>query len=197
MGNCWSCLGRTIRNDRQYRYRPLRSSDESIQSLPEVRTDEPVPSTSTEHQPPLPQSLEGEVSVVKVRSSDESIQCTEENPVNESIPSTSTEHQPPLPQPLEGEVVKVRKRNESIQSIEEVYQPILSTSSEREASTTQTPGWEVSVEKVRSTNDSIQSTEEVVGEQPLSPASFSSEPQPSTPQTLEGESSFLFINYEE
>ena len=148
MGNCWSCLGRTIRNDRQYGYSPLRSSDESIQSLPEVGIDEPVPSTSTEHQPPLPQSPKGEV--VKVRSRNESIQSTEKVPVYQPILSTSSERKASTPQTPGGEVSveKIRSMNDSIQSTEEAAgeQPLspASFSSEPQPSTTQRLGGESS-----------------------------------------------------
>ena len=77
MGNCLSRLGRTIRNDRQEeppvhiplrqnRSSPLRTRKESIRSIEEDPGDEPIPSTSSEHQSSTPQTHEGEVSSVNV-----------------------------------------------------------------------------------------------------------------------------------
>ena len=213
MGNCWSCLGRTIRRDRQYRYRPLRSSDEFIQSLEEVlvsaswrndRQEQPVQfqlhknsrrnefnqSREQAHgdetiQQQLPtQTTVGEVSVVNVRR-DKSTQSIEEAPGQQSIPSALSEHQPSMSQTTGGDVsvVTVSSMNNPIQTTEESLQ---STSSESQPPTPQTPATELSVEKVRS-DESTQSTKQIPVDEPVPSTSYSTEHQPSAPQTPGGE----------
>ena len=110
MGNCWSCLGRTIRNDRQEepsqftlrrnRSPPLARRNESVQSKGQVPVEQP--STSADHEPP-PQTAGDELSVVKLTSSYESIQSKEEVPVDQQLPSTSSEHELPIHQTTGGE----------------------------------------------------------------------------------------------
>ena len=197
MGNCWSCLGRTIRKDRQeergqfqqhqYRTTPLRIKKQYIQSTKQV---------------PLGRTIKND-------RQGEAVQSSQENPEDEPIPSTSSEQQTSSSQTHGGEVsvVKLRSRNESIKFSEltPVEEPLpsttpehqSSTSPEHQSSTPQTPGGEVSVVKVRSRNESIKFSELTPVEQPLlstSPEHQSStfpEYQPSTPQTPGGEVSVV------
>ena len=76
MGNCWSCPGRTDRQEESVQFERHRHTTQAhrrrtkiFQSKKQIFGDEPVP----EHQPTPPQTTGAEVRGVKVRSSDEPI----------------------------------------------------------------------------------------------------------------------------
>ena len=209
MGNCWSCLGRTIRNDRQEepgqfqlhqnRSPSLRSRKESIQSTEQVPLGRTI---KNDRQGDPVQFHLNQSKPSHLRFRGQPVESSQENPEDEPTPSTSFEQQTSSSQIHGGEVsvVKLRSRNESIKFSEltPVEEPLLSTSPEHQLSTSpehqsstpQIPGGEVSVVKLRSKKESIQSVEEVPEEQPIPSSSCSSEFQPPTSQTRGGESSF-------